>query len=103
MDREFFQQVFCTWKGYVYRYVGDLTGIENIPVHVTERFVAQHQDNLFVSTVVEVKPGVVAVYSDTLYPDNNEFTLWFDLLTPPLPEMPPVEETPPETPPEQGQ
>lgn len=95
MDREFFQQVFCTWQGYVYRYLGDLTGVENIPVHVTERFVAQHQDNLVVSTVVEVKPGVVAVYSNTLYPDNDEFTLWMDLLTPPPPEMP-VEETPPE-------
>lgn len=105
MDREFFQQVFCTWKGYVYRYAGDLSGVTDIPVYVTEKFVAQHQDTLVVSTVVEVKPGVVVVYSPTLYADNDEFTLIVDLLDPREPEVleAPPEETPPETPPEQGQ
>ena len=101
MNIEFFHNVFGTWKGYVYKYVGSLDGITDIPVHVTERFVAATGHTQIVCSVVEAKPGAVFLYTQDLYPDNDEFKLYFDLLLPtpehvelppdPAPETPPTE------------
>lgn len=101
MNLEFFQTMFGAWKGYVYKYLGSLD-VENLHAYVTERFANTVGHNLIICTVVEVKPGIVVVYSEDKIEDNSEFQLWFDLLVPSsYVELPPPEETPPEEPPAQ--
>ena len=99
MNVEFFHNVFGTWKGYVYKYSGTLDGVADISTHVTEKFVAATGNAQIVCSVVEVKPGEVFLYTQDLYPDNDDFKLYFDLLLPtPEPVEPPPEPAP-ETPP----
>lgn len=96
MNLEFFQTMFGAWKGYVYKYLGN-TGVENIHAHVTERFATAVGNPLIVSTVVEVNPNLVVLYSLDRIEENSDFQLMFDLLIPTpevLPEVPP-ESTPP--------
>lgn len=98
MNIEFFQNVFGAWKGYVYQYLGSLDGVENIPAYVTNRYVELTGHGQIICSVVEVKPGLVVMYVDELFPDNDEFRLYFDLLLPtpePIELPPPAEETPP--------
>jgi hypothetical protein len=96
MDIEFFHNVFATVRGYVYQYKGSLDGIESVPHHVTDRFVALNNNPMLVSSVVEVKPGLAVLYTSDLYPDNSEFVLMHDLLIkPPEGSTAPPEEAPP--------
>ena len=97
MNIEFFQNVFGTWKGYVYQYLGNLDGVTDISAHITNRYVELTGHSQVICSVVEVKPGMVVMYTEDLFSDNDEFKLYFDLLitTPEPVEPPPPEDTPP--------
>lgn len=97
MNIEFFQNVFGTWKGYVYQYTGNLDGVEKIPAHVTDRFVEIYNHPEVISTVVEVNPRMVVLYTQDLVEDSDEFKLHLNLLMPQaeaIVETPPSDETP---------
>lgn len=102
MNIEFFQNMFGTWKGYVYQFIGSLDGVNDTHSHVTGKFAAAINNNQVICSVVEIKPGMVIVYSQDFCQDNEEFKLYFDLLMP-TPEFvePVAPPAPPETPPTQ--
>lgn len=99
MNVEFFQNMFGTWKGYVYNFVGSLDGVTDIHSYVTGKFAEAIGNNQVICSVVELKPGMVVVYCQDLCQDTEEFKLYFDLLIPTpepvdsavAPETPPTE------------
>jgi hypothetical protein len=99
MNIDYFQNVFGAWKGYVYQYLGNLDGVESIHTHVTDKFVEVYNHPEVISTVVEVKPGMVVLFTQDLVEDSNEFKMYCNLLMPApevVVETPPAEESTPQ-------
>ena len=56
MDKTFLQQMFGQYKGYVYRYTGDIIPDVDLLNYITEQYVELTHNNI-VSTVVPTSEG----------------------------------------------
>lgn len=95
MNKRFLQQVFNTFSGYVYQFVGQIPPGESVSHFVTEKFVTAAADSRLTTTVVELPLYNAVVIYSTENIQSDEFVLVTDLVPEPDPEPEvPADETP---------
>ena len=79
MDKTFLQQMFGQYKGYVYRYTGDIIPDVDILHYITDQY-AELSHNNIVSTVVPTSEGYLFYVDQALLTESEKFTFICDLV-----------------------
>jgi hypothetical protein len=79
MNKEYLQQMFGQYKGYVYRYAGDIIPDVDILHYITDQYADLTHNNI-VSTVVPTAEGYLFYVDQPLETESEKFTFICDLV-----------------------
>ena len=79
MNKEYLQLMFGQYKGYVYRYTGDIIPDVDILHYITDQYAQLAHSNI-VSTVVPTADGYLFYVDLPLESESEKFTLICDLV-----------------------